>query len=81
MTAPVAIAEELLTESQAVARIPGRDAEVRAWLRGLGIARRGPTKITLYRWSEILSRIPLVEEEKQVEAAPQRPRLRRSAAI
>ena len=80
MTAPVAIAEELLTESQAVARIPGRDAEVREWLRGLGIARRGPTGVRVFRWSEILSRMPL-EEEKQVEAAPQRPRLRRSAAI
>lgn len=33
--------EELLTEAAAVARIPGRDADVRAWLRGLGIARQG----------------------------------------
>lgn len=28
------IADELLTEAQAVGRIPGRDSEVRAWLRG-----------------------------------------------
>lgn len=81
MISPVAIAEELLTEAEAVRRIPGRDAEVREWLRGLGIARRGPTGVRVFRWSEILSRMPLVEEEKQVEAAPQRPRLRRSAAI
>lgn len=80
MTAPVAIAEELLTESQAVARIPGRDAEVREWLRGLGIARRGPTGVRVFRWSEILNRMPL-EEEEQPPAPAQRPRLRRSAAI
>lgn len=80
MTAPVAIAEELLTESQAVARIPGRDAEVREWLRGLGIARRGPTGVRVFRWSEILSRMPL-EEEEQPPVVAQRPRLRRSAAI
>ena len=79
MTTPVAIAEELLTESQAVARIPGRDAEVREWLRGLGIARRGPTGVRVFRWSEILNRMPL-EEEEQPPAPAQRPRLRRSAA-
>lgn len=81
MTAPVAIAEELLTESQAVARIPGRDAEVREWLRGLGIARRAPTGVRVFRWSEILSRMPLVEEEQQPQAVAPRSRLRRSAAI
>ena len=55
----IAIAEELLTESAAVARIPGRDAAVRAWLRGLGIARRGPT-CAVYRWSEIVAALPLL---------------------
>ena len=81
MTAPVTIAEELLTESQAVARIPGRDAEVREWLRGLGIARLGPTKIRLFRWSEILARMPLADEPPAEVVAAPRSRLRRSAAI
>jgi len=64
----IAIAEELLSEAQAVARIPGRDSEVRAWLQRLGIARRAPTGGTLYRWSEIVTSLPLVSEP--VPAAP-----------
>ena len=58
MTAPIPIAEELLTEADVIRRIPGRDADVRAWLRGLRIALRGPTGILLYRWSAVLSRLP-----------------------
>ncbi|MEK0430864.1 MAG: hypothetical protein RL139_668 [Gemmatimonadota bacterium] len=56
----IAIAEELLSESAAVARIPGRDAMVRAWLRGLGIARRGPT-CAVYRWSEIVAALEPID--------------------
>lgn len=62
MTPTVAIADELLTESQVVARVPGREADVRAWLRGLGIARRGPTGVKCYRWAEVLARVPLADE-------------------
>lgn len=58
----VAIAEELITESEATRRVPGRDSEVRAWLRSLGIARRGPTGGTLYRWSEVVAAVPLLAE-------------------
>jgi len=78
----VTIAEELLTESQAAARVPGRRAEVVEWLRGLGIARRGPTGIRLYRLSEVIAAIPL-ENESIPEPEPTRKRvaLRRSAAI
>lgn len=64
----IAIAEELLTESQAVAKIPGRDADVRAWLRANVRRRRGPTQ-ALYRWSEILAAMPAEGEEP---AAPAR---------
>lgn len=53
------IADELLTEAQATARIPGRDSEVRAWLRGLGICRLGPTGVRVYRWAEVLDCLPL----------------------
>lgn len=58
MIATVAIADELLTESAAVARIPGRDSEVRAWLQNAVRPRRGPTGIRLYRWAEILAALP-----------------------
>lgn len=79
----IAIAEELLTESEAVRRIPGRDADVRAWLRGLGIARRGPTGTTLYRWSEVLAAIPLLEEPAPPPPPPPSPPhgLRRSSRV
>ena len=79
----IAIAEELLSETQAVARVPGRDADVRAWLRDLGIARRGPTGATLYRWSEIVSSFPLVSEPPApAPAAPtSRDSLRRSTRV
>lgn len=60
MTTRPAIADEILTESAAVARIPGRDATVRAWLRGLGIARQGPAGV-VYRWSEILAALEPIE--------------------
>lgn len=45
------ITEELLTEAAAVARIPGRDADVRARIRGLGIARRGATGVRPAGWA------------------------------
>ena len=61
MTAPIPIAEELLTEAEVIRRVPGRDADVRAWLRGLRIALRGPTGILVYRWSAVLSRLPAAD--------------------
>ena len=82
MTSTVAIADELLTEGQAAARIPGRRAEVVEWLRGLGITRRGPTGLRCYRWAEILARIPLENEPAAAPEPVQRgPWLRRSSAI
>lgn len=36
-----AIADELLTKAEVIRRVPGRDADVRAWLRSLRIARTG----------------------------------------
>lgn len=79
----IAIADELLTESEAVRRVPGRDADVRAWLRGLGIARRGPTGATLYRWAEVLAAIPLAEEPAPPPPPPSPPPtgLRRSSRV
>ena len=65
------IADELLTEAQAVARIPGRDSEVRAWLRGLGISRLGPTGVRVYRWAEILAALPLESAPAPPSPAPQ----------
>jgi hypothetical protein len=82
MVATVAIAEELLTESQAAARVPGRRSEVVKWLRGLGIARKGPTGIRLYRLSEVLAYIPLEDEPMSApEKVTQKTTLRRSTAI
>lgn len=66
MTASVPIADELLTKAEVIRRVPGRDADVRAWLRSLRIARRGPTGILVYRWSAVLSRLPAAD-------APPRP--------
>ena len=63
MNTSTLIADELLTEADVVRRIPGRDADVRAWLRGLRIARKGPTGIRLWRWAEVLARLPLEHEE------------------
>ena len=84
MTAPrpsIAIAEELLSESEALRRVPGRDADVRAWLRELGIARRGPTGVTLYRWSEILAALPFLSEPAAPVPAIPRATLRRSSRV
>ena len=77
MTHPPAIADEILTESAAVERIPGRDATVRAWLRGLGIARQGPSGV-VYRWSEILAALAPVDRPapKPVACGPVAPRVR-----
>lgn len=50
--------EEILTETEVVRRVRGRDAEVRAWLRGLGIARRGPTGARVYLFSEVVAALP-----------------------
>jgi hypothetical protein len=76
------IAEELLTEAGAVERIPGRDADVRAWLRSLGIARRGPTGVTVYRWSEVLAALPLVSEPPPPPPSSTRPpAARRSSRV
>lgn len=72
MTAPVAIADELLTEAEVIRRVPGRDADVRAWLRSLRIARRGPTGVVIWRWSEVLARIPLADEPPPVAPPPPR---------
>lgn len=82
MSAPSAliVAEELLTEPEAVRRIPGRDSDVREWLRGLGIARRGPTGIRVYRWSEVVAAMPL--EAAPVPAPPaSRATFRRSSRV
>lgn len=62
VTFALAIADEVLTEAEAVRRVPGRDAEVRAWLRDNVRARRGPTGIRVYRWAEVLAALPLLEE-------------------
>lgn len=63
MSAPPAIALELLTEAEVVRRIRGRDADVRAWLRGLrGVRRRGPCGV-LYDWSRVVMAMPLDDEE------------------
>ena len=82
MIPAITIAEELLTESQAAARVPGRRADVVEWLRGLGIARRGPTGVRLYRLSEVIAAIPLENEPPPApEPTRKQPKLRRSAAI
>lgn len=68
MTAPLPVVAELLTERACVMRIPGRDADVRAWLRTLsGVRRRGPTGLVLYVWPEVLARLPLAEEVQEPE--------------
>lgn len=74
------ITEELLTEAAAVARIPGRDADVRAWLRGLGIARRGPTGVRLYLWSEVCAALPREDEPPAPRPTP-RATLKRSSRV
>ena len=67
--APVAI--ELLTEAECVRRVPGRDSEVREWLRSLaGVRRRGPTGIVLYVWPEVVVRMPLLDEPGGDDASP-----------
>ena len=80
MVPSIAIADELLTESQAAARIGGRRALTVEWLRGLGIARRHPTGGRCYRWAEVLAAIPLEQEPEPPKATRKAP-LRRSAAI
>ena len=81
MIPAIAVVEELLTESQAAARVPGRRSDVVEWLRGLGIARRGPTGVRLYRLSEILAHLPLENEPLPApEPARKRAGPRRSAA-
>lgn len=62
------IAEEVLTEAEAVRRIPGRDAEVRAWLKANVRARRGPTGVRCYLWGEVLAALPLDEEDAPAPA-------------
>lgn len=75
----VGIVDELLTEAEVVRRVPGRDSDVREWLRSLAIARQGPTGLRLYRWSEVLAHLPL---ERPVEAPPPaRATLRRSSRV
>ena len=81
MISSVAIAEELLTESQAAARVPGRRSDVVEWLRGLGIARRGPTGIRLYRLSEVIAAIPLENEPVPTPEPKRTPRLQRSRGL
>lgn len=72
---------ELVTEAEAVARIPGRDAAVRAWLRELGIARMGPTGVRCYVWSEVLDRLPLADAAPAPPPSPARNRLRASSRL
>ena len=63
---------ELLTEVECVRRIPGRDTEVRAWLRSLaGVRRKGPTGMTLYVWSDVVARMPSADVDDTVEEPPQ----------
>lgn len=78
---PIPIVEELLTETAAAERIKGRRAAVVEWLRSLRIARRGPTGIRCYRWSEILAHLPL--DTDPVPQQPHQPRreLVRSKAV
>ena len=75
----VAIADELLTERQVIDRVPGRHSDVRDWLRGLGIARKGPTGVRVYRWAEVLAAIPL--EVEPVVPLPSRATVRRSSRV
>jgi len=81
MTAPHPIAEELLTESEVVRRVPGRDATVRTWLRGLGIARRGPTGVRLYLWSEVCAALARERDEPARPPQASRGSLRRSSRV
>lgn len=77
----IAIADELLTESRAVARIPGDDKQVRAWLREHVRTVRGPTGLRLYRWAEILA-VLSAWDETPAEAPPApRATLRRSLRV
>ena len=77
----LAIAEEVISEAEAVRRVPGRDSDVRAWLRGLGVARRGPTGATCYRWSEVVAALPLVSEPASPPVSSGRSPLRRSSML
>jgi hypothetical protein len=81
MTAPYPIAEELLTEAEAVRRVHGRDATVRAWLRELGIARRGPTGARLYLWSEVCAALVRERDEPARPLQASRGSLRRSSRV
>lgn len=82
MIPAITIAEELLTERQAAARIPGRRSEVTEWLRGLGIARRAPTGVRVYRLSEVLAHLPLENEPLPTpEPTRKQPKLPRSTKI
>lgn len=82
-TVQIVLVEELLTEAQAVSRIPGRDSGVRKWLRGLRIARRGPTGMRLYRLSEILAHLDSAETTipNEVQQSLTARGLRRSSQI
>ena len=82
VTVQVAIADELLTEAEVLRRVPGRDAAVRDWLRGLGIARRGPSGLRVYRWAEVLAALPLDAPPAPAAVAPTAPvTLRRSSRL
>lgn len=52
------IVEEVLLLEQVVARVPGRAVDVRAWVRNNVRARRGPTGLHLYLWSEVVAALP-----------------------
>ena len=77
MIPAIAIADELLTETEAADRVPGRRSDVVMWLRDLGIALVGPTGVTCYRWAEVLACLP----RKHAPTPKATPRRRRSATV
>lgn len=72
------VVEELLLLDQVVARVPGRAVDVRAWVRNNVRARRGPTGLHLYVWSEVVAALPEDTAPVVASAAPgHSPRLAR----